>query len=246
MLTHSDTASGDWIELLNTTDAAIDIGGWYLSDDENLPLKYEIPPDTTIPAHGFATFTELEHFGERFALSELGEEMVLQAARGGELLGFRALEDFGASDSGRTLGRYVTSTGGEDFVAMQEATFGAANADPLVGPVVMNEIMYHPGGEGLEFVELKNITDQDVPLFDPLHPENTWRFAGIGYQFPTGVTLRAGAVLLVVPIGADEFRSRMHIPAGVQVVAPRGDGDLPVVDRPSHQFAKLRSVRRGR
>ena len=47
----------DWIELYNTTDEAINIGGMYLSDDPNQPQQYQINANgssasTLIPAHG--------------------------------------------------------------------------------------------------------------------------------------------------------------------------------------------------
>ena len=38
-------------------------------------------------------------------------------------------------------------TGGVKFVAMSENTPGAENAYPLVGPIVINEIAYHPDDE---------------------------------------------------------------------------------------------------
>ncbi|UCH21336.1 MAG: lamin tail domain-containing protein, partial [Deltaproteobacteria bacterium] len=46
VLAHSDTEIYDWIELHNTTGSTINIGGWYLSDndtDEASLKKYEIP-----------------------------------------------------------------------------------------------------------------------------------------------------------------------------------------------------------
>lgn len=48
----------DWLELYNTTNQAIDLAGFYLSDDPNNPLKSQIAADptlvnTVIPAHGF-------------------------------------------------------------------------------------------------------------------------------------------------------------------------------------------------
>ena len=48
---------------------------------------------------------------------------------------------------------------------------GAPNTGPLVGPIVISEIMYAPA-EGLaEYVVLKNISDVPVPFFDPANPE---------------------------------------------------------------------------
>ena len=43
----------DWIELYNTSGASADIGGFYLSDNENKPTKWQFPSGVNIPAHGF-------------------------------------------------------------------------------------------------------------------------------------------------------------------------------------------------
>ena len=45
----------DWIELYNTSSSAVDIGGWYLSDKENKPEKWQFPAGTMIPGNGFVT-----------------------------------------------------------------------------------------------------------------------------------------------------------------------------------------------
>lgn len=46
----------DWIELYNTTSTDLDLTGYYLSDDPDDPLAYQIPAiegvDNTLPAHG--------------------------------------------------------------------------------------------------------------------------------------------------------------------------------------------------
>lgn len=46
----------DWIELYNTSSASIDLGGYYLSDKESKPLKYQIPQGTTIEGNGYRIF----------------------------------------------------------------------------------------------------------------------------------------------------------------------------------------------
>ncbi len=43
----------DWIELYNTTQGAMDLGGYYVTDDLDEPLKWRIPDGTLIPAAGF-------------------------------------------------------------------------------------------------------------------------------------------------------------------------------------------------
>lgn len=45
--------SEDWIELYNNSTSAVNIGGYYLSDNPNKPMKYKIPAGITIPANGF-------------------------------------------------------------------------------------------------------------------------------------------------------------------------------------------------
>ncbi len=63
LLANSQGAGPDWIELYNTTGQAIDIGGWFLSDDADDLMKYRIAAGTSIPAGGYLVFGENEHFG---------------------------------------------------------------------------------------------------------------------------------------------------------------------------------------
>jgi len=47
----------DWLELYNAGAEAVDVGGMYLTDDPELPTKWQIPTDrpvlTTIPPDGY-------------------------------------------------------------------------------------------------------------------------------------------------------------------------------------------------
>ncbi|MHC4499614.1 MAG: lamin tail domain-containing protein, partial [Planctomycetota bacterium] len=156
VMAHSHGSAPDWIELYNTTGAAIDISGWFLSDNDSNLMKYRIPDGTTIAGSGpnrYKVFHEDLHFGDGnnpgsyipFAFSENGEAACLSSAEGVVLTGYREVEDFGASETGVSFGRYFkSSTGNYNFVAMEYDTPGQSNADPNVGPIVINEIMYHP------------------------------------------------------------------------------------------------------
>src|SRR6185436_9401444 len=111
-------------------------------------------------------------------------------------------------------------TGEEQFPEQVAATLGQPNSGPRVGPVVINEIMYHPDTGGDEFVELKNITTNAVPLYDPAFPTNTWRLNGLGYVFPAGLSLDPNGLLLLVPIDPAIFRTKYTIPASIPILGP--------------------------
>ena len=217
LLAHSHAGDFDWIELYNTTGTSIDVGGWFLSDSQDNLFKYRIPDGTTMGPFTYLVFRQDWHFGnakapgclEPFALSENGDEVYLSSAQNGVLTGYREAEDFGASATGVSFGRYYkASTRGYDFVAMQQSTPGSANTEPRTGPIIIYEVMYHPnwpvGGsytnEQYEYVELLNISDAPVTLYDSGLGE-PWKFTdGIEFTFPDSppATIPPGGCLLVV------------------------------------------------
>lgn len=239
LLSHTELPALDAIELHNPTDAPVDVGGWFLSDEATVPRKYRIPPDTIIPARDFVVFDE-SHFNTPpgaatgFALSSAGDNVYLFSAdAGGTLTGYQHGADFGAAESGVTFGRHVSSDGREHFVAQTAPTLGASNAGPRVGPVVFSEIMYHPPDLGAqdnardEFIEMVNLTTNTTPLFDPLAPANTWQLkGGVDYCFPTNVSLAPGEHALLVSFDpADStqalaFRAQYHLSADVKLFGP--------------------------
>jgi len=177
LLAHSNVGD-DWIELHNTTDEIVNIGGWFLSDSGKNLTKYEIPPGTTIGPGGYAVFRQYVDFD--FGLSENGETVYLTSGRDGLLTGYTAQESFGASEEDVSLGRYRKSTGTFNFVAMSSQTPGVPNAYPKVGPVVISEIMYNLGeAADAEYVELLNIADEPVTLYD-FATGQPWKFQDDG------------------------------------------------------------------
>ncbi|MCH8923385.1 MAG: hypothetical protein IIA67_09600, partial [Planctomycetes bacterium] len=98
-----------------------------------------------------------------------------------------------------------------------------ANAPPKVGPVVFNEIMYNPpvGSDEVEYIELRSISDRDVPLFDPQFPVNTWKITGgVDVVFPVGITLRPGQLVLVTSTTPERFLQNHSVPSETIVVGP--------------------------
>jgi len=261
VLAHSDPTPGDWIELHNTTDSAIDITGWFLSDNDSNLMKYQIPA-ATIPAHGYIVFTEDDDFGDEFALSENGETVYLSSGRDtdGNLTGYRQQEDFGASENGVAFGRYRKSTGTYNFVAASENTpgptyEGAANAYPKVGRIVINEIMYHPDWFGtsaynndeFEYIELYNISGSAVTLYDSNESE-PWKFTdGIYFTFPASpneVTIDPGQCIVVVRNPA-AFAERFPAVPAEKILGPyegllANDGEKLEISKPGGQEGDTR------
>jgi Lamin Tail Domain/Bacterial Ig domain/CotH kinase protein len=176
------------IELHNTTAAPVDIGGWFLSDDPAAPQKHVFTAGTTVSAGGYLTVPAALL---PFALS---------GTRGGMLAlshgDFRATRGFGASDPGHPWGAVATSIG-VDFARLASPTFGAANAPPLIGPLIIAEVMYHPPGglpgpeSDYEFVELMNIGGAPVSLTGVRLADE------VRYTFPVGESIGAGERVLV-------------------------------------------------
>ena len=97
---------------------------------------------------------------------------------------------------------------------MENATFGAANSAPLVGPVVIQELMYNPGpNNGSEFIELMNITDAPVSLAG-------WHFSAISFTFANDVMIQPGELVVVVPLTPNDFRASHNVPAGARLFGP--------------------------
>jgi ELWxxDGT repeat protein/predicted outer membrane repeat protein len=209
LMTRESEGDRDWIELKNTTAANIDIGGWYLGDEkEGRPdfTTYRIPAGTVIPAGGYLVFYR-EQFD--FGLSSDGEYLQLTAGdAAGNLLGYSEQAVYGAADADVTFGPY-----GDDFVALSQPTPGGENAPPKVGPVVINEIMYHPAYLHDEFIELYNAG------LDPVNGGG-WTLEGVGYQLAQGTVIPGKGFLLVVPIDPQQFRAKYQIPDAIPIVGP--------------------------
>lgn len=235
LLSHAHAEAPDWVELHNITDSTVDIGGWFLSDSEANPMKYEIAAGTMIAPNGYVVFYENLHFGnpanpgshEPFALSENGETLYLSAGRDGLLMDYSDEETFGASETGIAFGRHRKSTDTYNFVAMSINTPGSANAYPKVGPVVINEIMYNPasGDQNEEYIELLNISGSYVILaeYDDDHlVEVPWRLTddsnGISLDFPLDTMLAPGESLLLVKDRNAFNTAYPSVPNDVQII----------------------------
>ena len=249
VLSHTDPPLEDAIELHNPTAASVDISHWWLSDGASQPRKYRIPAGTVIAAGGFKVFYEYQigAGANGFTLdSSEGDEVYLSAGdASGNLTGEQLFVTFGGLNNGVSVGRHRTSTG-VDFVPLSRRTFGVdnpstvtqfrtgtglSNAPARVGPLVISEIHFQPGGVDSsddEFIELHNPSGHAVPLYDPLFPTNRWRVRdGVTFDFPLPTSLPAGGYLLLVgfdpvaePATLAAFRSKFSVATNGTVLGP--------------------------
>ncbi|PKP18415.1 MAG: hypothetical protein CVU06_12185, partial [Bacteroidetes bacterium HGW-Bacteroidetes-22] len=131
--TASDEAGeyDDWFELYNGGTEAIDLSGYYLTDDETNPTKWEVPDGVTITPDGYLIFwaDEDEEQGlthTNFKLSKGGEVLMLTDNEGTTVDSVV----FGAQTTDMGYARVPNGTG--DFV-IQSATFNASNSPTGVG-----------------------------------------------------------------------------------------------------------------
>lgn len=243
VFSHSDDPTVDWVELINTTGKEINIGGWYLSDQfANLTGRYQIPAGTAIPAGGYLVFDQCLMpptcsanellFG--FSSSRGDEVILAEANATGVLTGAKDYLEFGPVETGISFGRVPDATG--EMFRLSVPTRGAGNAPPLIGPAVINEIMYHPPVPTTtaltdpEFIELFNVGDAVVDLFTDfgaqgVHP---WLLTGgLDFAFSTGTSIPPHGYLVVVnfdpvfePSKLADFLNIYGIDASVAIVGP--------------------------
>src|SRR5579862_224206 len=225
-LTHVTPPAQEYIELYNAGTTTVDISGWYLTDDRHTPQKFKIPSGTILNANSYIYFTDAQYnptpgVGTSFALDSHGEEVfVFSADSTGALTGYSHGFTFGAAQNPVAFGRYTISTGADQFVRQASNTPGQVNSGPAVGPLVFSEVMYQPAAGGDQFIEILNITNSPVPLYDPANPANTWLIDGIGFTFPQNITVAANGLFLVTGIDPTVFRAKYSVPAGIPIYGP--------------------------
>jgi hypothetical protein len=133
-------AYSDWVEIYNNSNEAIDLAGYYLSDDLNDNSKWAFP-DVTIEAFGFYLIwcsgdTSLGENHTGFKLSASGEDVALWNAQSVDTLLVDGLS-FGEQYADTSYGREVDAH--PNWVFFDVPTPNASNG---VFPVGINEFAY--------------------------------------------------------------------------------------------------------
>ncbi len=179
----SQTEAG-FIELYNHGAQTVDLTGCVLTDDP-ATNKYVLPAGLSIAAGGYLLLSQ-ENSG--VALSASGGTIYFKAPNAARVLDAVRLKSL---QPGISTGRFPD--GSEQVYPLKSSTPGVANSAPRVGPVVINELMYHPisGNSDDQYVELFNVTGTNVNL-------SGWKISdAIDYSFSTGMVLQAHGYLVV-------------------------------------------------
>jgi len=161
----------DWIELFNTTNADIDLTGYFLSDNSENLDKYDIPDGTIIPANGYLTVWAdedgmQEGLHANFKISASGEELFLVNS---DTVVIDEIT-FGAQ---KTDISYARTPNGIGAFAFKTPTFGVNNDE---GTTSLNEVDFgsnelvvypNPASDYIS-LEMKNVGTQEVnvKMFD--------------------------------------------------------------------------------
>lgn len=132
----------DWIELFNPNDTAVNINGYYLTDDQSKPTKYAINNDLTISANGHLIIwcdhenvQGLNH--TNFTLNKFGDFIGLVSPNGD----FIDSLSFGAIYRDYSFGR--KSDGDSEWITFQVPTPNTPN-EIIETEVIPTELVVYP------------------------------------------------------------------------------------------------------
>jgi hypothetical protein len=190
--TLADPADGnfeDWFELYNPGTNAVDLGGYFLTDNLSIPNKFAIPNNGhyVVPAGGYLLVwadneanqnsTNRGDLHVNFALSKDGEALGLFAADGTQI----DAVTFGPQTTDVTEGRFPN--GAANIFTMPNPTPRAvnvlANTPPILAPIANQEIT-----RGQTLAITANASDNDLPA-------QTLTFS-LGAGAPAGATITPG------------------------------------------------------
>jgi len=191
----------DWIELYNTTNAAVDLSGCGISDDENKPGKWRFPENTSIGAGEYlivyCSGRESNAPGAieiPFSLNSYAESVVLSNTAGKILDSFA----YTSQDTDHAMARTPDGTG--EFAPTAQPTPGYPNTQEGVAQFALTSTMGKSGlilsevmsanysyfkdktGEYPDWVEVTNVSGETIDLSgyalsnNPKNP-GKWRFA---------------------------------------------------------------------
>lgn len=195
----------DWLEIYNPGSADLDIGGYFIYDDDSKSDKTVFPQRTIVPAKGYLLWY-CDDVQTNFKLSADGETVILEDSEGRQIdaVTFPVLED------GQSYGR--TEDGGELWEIFSTPTPEKSNAVNDASELVLfiNEI-FSTGDP--DWLEIYNPLDTEVDLGGfYIYDDGT---ASDKSVFPAGTVISAGGFLLW---HCDDVQTKFKLSSGGETV----------------------------
>src|SRR4030042_616680 len=139
----------DWIEIYNSGNTAVNVGGMYLTDDLSIPTKWRFPTNTpsatTIPAHGYLLIWADENTADsglhaNFKLSADGEDIALFNTNSNSFIDSIT---FNKQTADISYGRYPD--GSNTWQLMASPTPGGRNSSGYIDAVAEPEFSHKRG-----------------------------------------------------------------------------------------------------
>ena len=225
----------DMVELVNASDAAVDIGGYTLQDGVD-GKQLEVPQGTVLAPGGYYLIycarNQLEGLYADFGISRNGGELLLLYTAEGVLTDYVTTEPCGKNEStvhenGAVRVSAFITPGYANTEAGLEACLEACTAK---SPVRFSEIMTANKSVAFDdqttpdWVELYNASAADVDLSGYGFSDSA---ATVRYFFPQGTVLRAGAYL-VLPCDGNEGKGENAVHIGLSALG----GEIVYLTRP--------------
>lgn len=237
LLTHTDLPEIDTVELYNRTDEQRDMTGWYLTDESETLSRFQFSANQGLIHSNDYLVLDENDLGYALRGQEADDLYLIEADAIGRPIRFVDAVEFAATQNGVSLGRWNNADG--ELFPMFEQTFEDTNTGPLIGPVVISEIQYHPQvpsagpllQNDLEFIEITNRSG--VPL-----GIGQWRLhSAVEFVFPDATVISAGATQLIVGfdpnnnVKRNAFLAAYQLPNETRLLGPYSDAEDPNPDQ---------------
>ena len=214
-LRDEDGELSDWVEIYNTTDAAVSLENYALSDNEGRPLKWRFPKGAVVPAHGYyVVFCSGKDKVEaasgvphtNFRISAEQETIILSDSRGHvvDRVIDNLAEDcsYGRNDQGG-MQVFQTATPGlpnniQGFRQM-DVNLRAMNPSGVYISEVLasnDSIVTYPNAGNTDWIEIYNSSGETVDLSGYGLSDRLTR--GRKWQFPQGTYIGAGEYKVIL------------------------------------------------
>lgn len=110
-LADSDGDLSDWIEIANLGETSVDLAGWYLSDDPDVPDEWKIPSLTLAPGEYAVIFAS----GKNRTRGRAAYELLAHRRRHGHSLRRKRRGDPQREDRGRAGGLFARDAAGRQL-----------------------------------------------------------------------------------------------------------------------------------